>query len=194
MREATSAALESLINHIAEHCATRSPYVVGIDGCGGAGKSSLARTLAAEFDAQLVQMDDFYRPSEERQAVALGYGEDFDWRRLRDEVLQPLREGLPSVYRRYDWDLDRLSPNAVGLHPAGIVIAEGVYVTRLDLAPYLDLQIWVDCPYTMRLERGVARDGADARDRWVNDWMIQEARYLDAEHPELRADFRVSGF
>ena len=52
----------------------RRTLLVGIDGRGGSGKSSLARRLeACASDVTVVEFDDFYLPSREREArVARG--------------------------------------------------------------------------------------------------------------------------
>lgn len=83
--------------------------LVAIDGLGGAGKSTLARALQADLAAVIiVQMDDFYRPMLERRREQLspveGFDQFFDWQRLRDEVLAPLRAGRTAHFRPYDWD------------------------------------------------------------------------------------------
>ena len=57
----------------------------------------------------------------------------FDWKRLLKEVLNPISNGLEGRYKRYDWEKDSL----VGSHivsASGIVIIEGVYATRQELA------------------------------------------------------------
>ena len=71
--------------------------LVGIDGRGGSGKSTLARELAALLpEVTVVEFDDFYRPLDERRLMAAQgddeVGGDFDWRRVRDQVLQPLAD------------------------------------------------------------------------------------------------------
>jgi hypothetical protein len=75
-------------------------FIVGIDGCGGAGKSQLATELRAALasrgrDISVVWMDDFYFPSPRRNGILAhdAVGSAFDWQRLRDEVLTPLRRG-----------------------------------------------------------------------------------------------------
>ena len=80
--------------------------VVGIDGPGGAGKSTLARELSLlRDDVAVVSSDDFYRPLPEREALTRIEAVDlaFDWERLHDEVLAPLLRGEDARYRRSDW-------------------------------------------------------------------------------------------
>jgi len=36
-------------------------------------------------------------------------GGDFDWQRLRQEVLEPLRRGQAARYSRYDWAADEMA-------------------------------------------------------------------------------------
>ena len=105
--------------------------MVGIDGPGGGGKSTIARSLAAANGYAVVQVDDFYRPSRERapEQVRLGgIAADFDLERLERQVLAPLARGERAVYDRYDWKSDCLGESR-GLTPLGVVIVEGVYST-----------------------------------------------------------------
>jgi uridine kinase len=174
--------------------ATRHPglCVVGIDGAGAAGKTSLAITLAAASTtpAVVVRFDDFYLPKARRAPLVHGHPPEpnFDWQRLRCEVLLPLSEGRPARYQRYDWDDDVLAEwNDV---PAeGLVVIEGVYVTRSQLRSFYDFRIWVQTPRDVRLDRAVARDGEDARGQWEDEWMPAEDEYIARENPAASADW-----
>lgn len=175
----------------------RQTVLVGIDGRGGSGKSTFARELAALLpNATVVQFDDFYRPADEGKRRAASGNEEvggsFDWRRVRDQVLQPLVDGEGVRYQRYDWDSDELAEWHL-ISPGGMVIVEGNYSTRDELRDYYDLTIWVDTPQEVRLRRGVERDGEDARARWLEEWIPEEDRYVTAYQPADRADIVISG-
>jgi len=81
--------------------ATRRTLLVAIDGAGGSGKSRLAddlrtRLTASHVPTSIVEVDDFFLPSRRRPrgpASEKPIGGDFDWQRLRQEVLEPLRRG-----------------------------------------------------------------------------------------------------
>ena len=167
--------------------------LVGIDGCGGAGKSALARLLAGEMPGScIVEMDDFYRPGRDRRSSSQEIGGHFDWQRLEHQVLAPLSKGRDARYQRYDWDLDELNTwREIPGH--GVVLVEGVSCMRRELRGYYAFTIWVETSRDTRLARGLARDGEGARDRWVDDWMPAEERYVAVHAPAGATDLVVIG-
>lgn len=174
--------------------------MVAIDGPGGSGRSFLADAVAQTLAAAgasvfLVHVDDFYLPSSHRVSGTLAeqpIGANYDWGRLRDQVLLPIRRGKPAGYDRYDWNRDALV-GTCEVPPSGVVIVEGIYASRQELAHLYDLRVWVECPRELRLTRGLARDGEGARLRWEQDWMQAEDRYIEQHRPQHHADLVVSG-
>ena len=189
-----------IASEISKKASGRLVYVVGIDGPGGSGKSAFAEKLSQQFAALRVAVasvhnDDFYFESGIRSRLPVHLkpvGGDFDWIRLRDQVLVPLRSGKTAHYTRYDWASDRLAENHE-VQPQGIILVEGVYSTRAELRELYDFRIWVECPRELRLSRGLARDGEAGRSRWVDDWMPAEDRYVDEHRPQAFADAIISG-
>ena len=174
---------------------TSATRLVVIDGLGGAGKTVLAEALAAELGASVIQGDDFYRPSEERQASDSEpevIGALVDWRRLELQVMAPLSRGEDARYRRYDWDRDRLGGWA-SVPSRETVVVEGVYLLRNELRRYASVAIWVETPREVRLARGIERDGEAARSRWVDEWMPAEDSYVSAMRPDAAAMLVVDG-
>ncbi len=174
----------------------QSTLLIGIDGCGGSGKSTFANEIKEECtNVTVVHMDDFYLPSS--QIIEAGpkqkpIGSDFDWKRVLNQVLEPISQNQEGYYQSYDWDADELA----GWHTVpvgGIVIIEGVYSIRNELANEYDITMWVDCPRVTRLSRGLERVGEKARDIWENNWMISEDIYVEEQKPYERADLIVNG-
>ncbi|MHB1986374.1 MAG: uridine kinase family protein [Acidimicrobiales bacterium] len=157
--------------------------LVAIDGCGGAGKSSLAAGIAdRRSDVTVVHLDDFARPS-----VA-----GWDWGRFAREVLVPILADRPGRFQRWDWSTD----SGAEWHEVpvgGVVLAEGVGATRMELGASWDLTIWVSAPPELRLARGIARDGKEQLAQWVEAWMPEEDSYVATQHPDERADLIVDG-
>ncbi len=164
--------------------------LIGLDGYGGAGKSVLAEGLAKYLSAQLVHVDDFFRPSSDNVRPPGEHGGLFDLDRLAEEVLGPLSRGDDAHPSRYDWDTDNVVPGTQ-LVAQKLTIVEGVYSTSNKLRHFYDLMIWIDSDEMTRLRRGLERDGEAARREWVDEWMPGERHYGADEMPASRADLRL---
>ncbi len=156
---------------------TTSVVLVGVGGHGGAGKTTLARMIPG---AQVVSTDEFWN------------GEGFDIERLSREVVTPLSQGAAANFTSYDWAA-REQRGSRTIEPAGVVVVEGVCALHRILRNAYAVRVWVEAPYDLRLERGVARDGEDARTTWVDVWMPSEDRYVERDDPISSADVIVDG-
>lgn len=188
--EATVDALAARITQLAR--ATAHPVVVALDGRSGSGKSTLAARLAGRLPGcGVIEGDDFYAggtglrsdPPAERAAACI------DWRRQR-AVLQALRAGRTARWQAFDWDAfdGSLCATPTVLAPAPVVLLEGTYSARPELADLLDLRVRVTTPDALRLARLQAREGG------IGPW---EAQWLDAEvawfaRPDLAFDVTVA--
>jgi uridine kinase len=156
---------------------------VGIDGFGGAGKSSLAdAVVAAVPEAVVVRVDDFWGPSIP----------EWDWPRFRVQVLAPLVAGRPARYQVWDWDTDT-GGEWREIAPGRVVVVEGVSSTRAETGVSWQLTVWVDAPEEVRLRRALERDGPELLARWHADWIPSEKAYARRENPQQRVDLIVPG-
>jgi len=156
------------------------PIVVGIDGYGGAGKSTLAALLSTRIPGcQVIPTDDFASWED-----PLGW-----WPRMMREVFSPLAEGRVPEYQRYDW-IDRVRRDWVRVE-GSVLIIEGVSATRREFRPYLDARVWIECPREVRLARGLLRDGPEAIQNWLA-WMEAEDEYVLQHRPREGADYVLS--
>ena len=175
MRYAIVEAIRAVQPH--EHRTT----IVAIDGYGGSGKSELANRLARRLrNASVVRTDDFARPT------VLGW----EWERMRAQVIEPVRNDLPGRYQRYDWDTD-MPAEWHDVPVGGTLIVEGVSSMRGGLGEYWDFAIWLDCPYDIRLRRGLDRDGEAMRSQWTDVWIPEEDAYFNAERPDMKANLII---
>lgn len=182
--------LEEMVKALDHLPRKHSTLLIGIDGCGGAGKSTLAKLVKEAYsNVTIVHIDDFYFPKDQiiqSHPTQKPIGADLDWQRVFAQVIEPLTKEQSGYYQRYDWDLDQLAEWHT-VPTGGIVIIEGVYSTRNELQTYYDLTIWVDCPREIRLKRGIDRDGEGARQIWENNWMVAEEMYMNEHKPQDRA-------
>lgn len=180
----------SLATNIAGAAERRgSPFIVAIDGRSGAGKSTLAHMLAKPLGATVIEGDDFY-------AGGTGLRDDspasraaacIDWRRQRN-VLAALRSGRRARWRPFDWDAfdGSLCAQAIEADPRAIVILEGMYSARPELADLLDLRVLVRIPDDVRMARLIAREGSIGA--WEQQWHEAEEHYLTVIMPDACFD------
>jgi uridine kinase len=187
--------ISGLGRDIAGAAQAAGPGIVAIDGTGGSGKSTLATAVAALLDgAVIVHGDDFYRvmPAGERERLGpeQGYQRYFDWERLRDEVLAPVRAGRAARYQRFDWSTGELGVWRE-VEPGATVIVEGVYSARPELMPYYRLTVFVDTPREVCLRRVRAR--GENSEEWILRWRAAEDFYLRGMWPQARVGLVVRG-
>lgn len=157
--------------------------IVGIDGCGGAGKTTFAARLSRALgDPPIVHTDDFATHDEMTEW----------WPCMLRDVVEPLLRGAAASYRPYDWVKRSPAATITTVEPADIVLIEGVGAMRKAWRDLLTLRVWVDCPRDLRLARGIARDGEQLREFW-RQWMAAEDTYVATEQPYRHADVIVDG-
>ena len=187
--------LPEILERVRQLSASKQLVLIGIDGCGGSGKSTFAAELSNSLGSvPVIHIDDFYKSSQERSLLTSSkpIGCQFDWQRLERDVLKPLKAGSEANYQRYDWNMDCLADwrNIQDLSP---IIIEGIYVLRPELLMYYDLRLWIECPRDLRLKRGLERDGENARSQWEDDWMNEEDIYIAKFNPHLQAHKIIQG-
>jgi uridine kinase len=176
--------------------ANSATTIIAIDGPGGAGKSTLAAAVAELLDdAPIVHGDDFYCPMPEHEREQLdaqqGYQRYFDWGRLRDQVLVPLRAGHRARYQCFDWAVGQLT-SWHEVKPGAQVIVEGVYSARPELSPYYHLTTYVDTPREICLQRIQAR--GQNPEAWIERWRAAEDYYLQTTWPQTRVKLVIRGY
>jgi uridine kinase len=167
--------------------------LVAIDGHSAAGKSTLAAQVARQTSAAVIDGDDFYAGGTAAQWDAMSPAEKashcIDWRRQRP-VLEALTRGETASWHPYDWDANdgRLMTEPTVCSPAEVVILEGVYSARPELADLFHLRVLYDAPAYLRHRRWMAREGEDYPDEWARRWSEAEDWYFTRVMPPERYD------
>lgn len=151
------------------------PVRVAVDGRTASGKTTLADEVATALRARdrrraviRTSVDGFHRPRAERycrgRLSAEGYLDDArDWTAIRPLLLDPLGPGGDLLYRTASFDLDRDEPieqEAQRAEPDAILIVDGTFLQRPELADAWDLVMFVDVSEEVATRRGIARDAA----------------------------------
>ena len=162
--------------------------LVCVDGPAGSGKTTLAGliTRGAEdrgLTVRTLHMDDLYEGWD---------GAERGFMLLRDHVLARIAAGVEGRYRRYDWKAGEYAERHDVPADLDLLVVEGVTSADRAVDDWTSLRIWVETSNSVRLGRGIDRDGEALRDRWL-DWMRWEREHYAAEHTRDRADLVVDG-
>jgi uridine kinase len=143
---------------------------VAVDGVDGAGKTVLADQLAdvvgARRDVLRVSVDGFHRPRADRVARGRGpetfYEDSYDYAAFRRVVLEPFRGGQPVTPAVHDVARDEpVAPPPVPVGPDTLLLVDGIFLQRPQLAGSWDAVVFVDVPFAVSVPRGNARLGTE---------------------------------
>ena len=145
----------------------RNPFVVGIAGGTGAGKTTFARrlsqTLASGLTVCVVDLDSYYKDlgllqRGKREHHNFDHPDSLDLRRFREDLCL-LRQGQPIIKPMYDFQTGTRYAGGSVLVAGDVVIAEGLMLFIDESVQELfDLRIFIDTPVDIRLRRRLERD------------------------------------
>ena len=179
---------------------------VGVDGVDGAGKTRFADELAAALRGRgrpvvRVSVDDFHqvravRYRRGRQSPSGFWLDSFDYDRLWSDVLTPLGPGGSRQYRPAAHDLATdqvLTPPLVEAPAGAVLVLDGIFLHRDELAGAWDLSIFLDVGFDVTAARMARRDGTDADPEHPSmaRYVRAQRRYLAGCRPAERADLVI---
>ena len=151
------------------------PYIIGIAGGSGSGKSTFAGRLKEAFPDQisLISCDNYYLPHDElplEQRAHLNYDApealEFD---LMVRHLEELKNGKPALCPVYDFTQHTRSDKITEIKPRPIILIDGILIFHDEsLRNCMDLKIYVETDADERILRRARRD------------MLERGRDLDS--------------
>jgi uridine kinase len=142
------------------------PFILGIAGGSGSGKSTIARAVLAELPpgkGVLLEQDHYYRaqghlPLSERERVNYDHPDALELD-LLCRHLDALRSGQAIDRPTYDFAVHDRAKTGVKVEPAPVIVVEGILVLADDrLRARFDVKIFVDTDADIRLMRRIRRD------------------------------------
>ncbi|QTD42652.1 uridine kinase [Sporosarcina sp. Te-1] len=175
--------------------------IIGIDGLGGAGKSTIAEKIQREVvGSVLLHIDDFIHPEHVRNAEGLEpwkayYFEQWRYTYLIENILEPIRTGKP-IERKIEFYLkseDSYVEKWIHIPAGGLLIIEGVFLQRAELRDYFDTVIFVDMDKETRIQRVLERDSyignpSAILTKYNNRYFPAEEEYVREYDPANQAD------
>ena len=206
----TEALVELLSRQILE-LKKDAPVIVGSDGVDAAGKTKLADALAEKVkrsgrDIIRASIDGFHHPREIRYRRGPDspdgyYLDSFDYDALREVLLEPLSSGsLRYMTSIFNYRTD--SRTASVWKKAGntsILIMEGVFLFRPEIAGFFDLKVFIHADFDTVLERALKRAGErqyigseeDIIARYQKRYIPGQELYLNSVNPTKLADIVI---
>jgi uridine kinase len=169
--------------------------MIASDGRSGAGKSTLAASIARAVGGANINVDDFSTGEVEgdSRAIEAIVADAIDWRRLRAEALEPLLAGRTASWHPFDFVTRKgLDARVVTCAPASVIILDGLYSARPELADLIGLRVLVESPAPIRAQRLAAREGADFMRIWQPIWDAREDHYFSVVRPRESFDLIVN--
>ena len=196
--------LDTLLNHYTKHNKINHPFIVGVDGLGGAGKTTFVKNLKEELkdnghEVITIHMDDYIVESSKRYKT--GYEEWYEYYYLQwnidlllTELFQPLFNGANMVnLPLYNRTNDTISKQRIHTPSNSIVLIEGIFIQRREWREFFNFVIFMDCPHKVRKDRVLNRDKyiGDYQyrlNKYQNRYWIAEDNYIEIENPLEKAD------
>jgi uridine kinase len=166
---------------------TSRPFVLGVAGGTGSGKTTVADRLAdvvGDEGVALLRLDNYYRDRpdlslEERARVNYDHPDAFDWTLFLDHV-RSLVGGAAVAVPQYDFSNYARTTETAPLAPTRVLVVEGILVLHdAELRRLFDLKVFVDTDPDVRFIRRLQRDLAE-RGRTVENVIDQ---YLNTVRP-----------
>ena len=141
------------------------PYIIGIAGGSGSGKSTFAQRLKEAFPEHisLISCDNYYLPHDElplEERAHLNYDApealEFD---LMVRHLEKLKNGKPALCPVYDFTRHTRSDKVTEIEPRPIILIDGILIFHDPaLRECMDLKIYVETDADERILRRAKRD------------------------------------
>jgi uridine kinase len=183
-----------------------NPFVIGVAGGSGSGKTSFARGLCkllGDARATVLSQDSYYKDlsklfDHDGGRVNFDHPISLEFTLLA-EHLRLLKVGQPVEVPIYDFTTHSRRPAHLSFASRPVIVVDGILILAApELSGLLDLRLFVDTPEGIRFERRLARDTTE-RGRTAEGVREQFFKQVKPMHDEfvepskIKADRVISG-
>jgi Uridine kinase len=145
------------------------PYMIGITGGSGSGKTSFIhelRKLFKEEDLCVISQDDYYRPRTEQELDEQGVV-NFDlpksiYKKEFQNDIERLLAGEIVTREEYTFNNKNVKPKILTFHPRPIIVVEGLFIFHYKkIRKLLDLKVFIHAKENLKVIRRIQRDGVE---------------------------------
>jgi len=146
----------------------KSPYIIGIAGFSGSGKTTVAHKIIKEINEPwtvLLSLDNFYKPlTKEQSKKAFNNEYDLDKPNALDldlmyRCIKALKEGKKAEIPVYSFAEHARTGETFTIYGANVIIIEGLYTLYSeDMLDLMDCKVYVDTDLDICYSRRLLRD------------------------------------
>jgi len=162
----------------------QQPFLIGITGGSGSGKTSFIRKLREGFSDEeltVISQDDYYRPRELQQKDENGII-NFDLPKAIDRKafirdVKKLMDGKKVRRKEYTFNNEKANPKYLIFKPAKIIVVEGLFVFHYKkMRAIMDLTVFLSAMENLKLIRRIKRD------RLERNYPLEDVLYRYENH------------
>lgn len=162
----------------------QKPFLIGITGGSGSGKTSFIEKLREAFTEDelcILCQDDYYQPRDVQEVddqgiINFDLPTSIDKKAFRKDV-QKLLNGKTVTRQEYTFNNDLAEPKTLVFKAAPIIIVEGIFVFHFSkIRKMLDLSVYLHAKENLKVIRRIKRD---QRDR---NYPIEDVLYRYEHH------------
>ncbi|MBU5312814.1 AAA family ATPase [Tissierella carlieri] len=198
--------MEKLLDKIIEKRTLQKNLIIGIDGLGGAGKTTIVNSLKSQlsnrdYNTVILHIDDFIHPkniryNESKEEWYCYYNIQWRYDYLIKEILMAVKEGIEidKEIEIYDKDNDIYTLEQIKISQGSIILLEGIFLQRKEIREYFDYVIYLDVPKEVRLNRVMNRDkymgnSEEIKLKYERRYFPAEDKYIEEYSPIQNADY-----
>ncbi len=160
------------------------PYLIGITGGSGSGKTSFIKALRSHFSEQqlcILSQDDYYFPREQQLTDEAGV-KNFDLPNSIDKKsfkndIERLLEGETVERLEYTFNNEKAVPATLRFKSAPVIIVEGIFVFHFKkIKRLLDLKVFLHAKENLKVIRRIKRDQVE------RNYPIEDVLYRYEKH------------
>ncbi len=160
------------------------PYLIGITGGSGSGKTSFIKALRTAFSEQelcILSQDDYYFPRDLQHTDEAGV-KNFDLPRSIDKKsfkkdIERLLAGEDLERMEYTFNNEKANPKMLVFSTAPVIIVEGIFVFHFKkIRRLLDLKVFLHAKENLKVIRRIKRDQVE------RNYPIEDVLYRYEKH------------